>query len=327
VTDVKKVTEREILNTKDIKPKLVVSRCFFEHTRYDGGIISSEIVKKLEKYCDFIKVCAEVEIGLPIPREPIDVFLIRNELRLMNKTMSQDLTDKMISFSHKFADSLPNDIDGMILKSKSPSCGLNDAKLYGENGRVISKTPGLFAKVMLERFPHLAIESEMRLTNDKLRFEFLTFIFTHARFRNVTSKKELIEFHSRNKYLLLAKNEKVMRDMGKLVAQKGFDDTTKSAYEQLLVKVLKTPLKVPKVINTLLHLYGYFKDKLSSQEKAYFMDLLEDYKNHIVNLQTLLAILKSWAIRYSVDYVLDQTFFEPYPKELDQLKLEKDAER
>lgn len=141
------------------------------------------------------------------------------------------------------------------------------------------------------------------------------------------TRKELIEFHSRNKYLLLAKNEKVMRDMGKLVAQKGFDDTTKIAYEQLLVKVLKTPLKVPKVINTLLHLYGYFKDKLSSQEKAYFMDLLEDYKNHIVNLQTLLAILKSWAIRYSVDYILDQTFFEPYPKELDQLKLEKDAAR
>jgi len=93
----------------------------------------------------------------------------------------------------------------------------------------------------------------------------------------------------------------------------------------LLVKVLKTPLKVPKVINTLLHLYGYFKDKLSSQEKAYFMDLLEDYKNHIVNLQTLLAILKSWAMRYSVDYILDQTFFEPYPKELDQLKLERDV--
>lgn len=312
-------------NISYARPTIIVSRCFFEHTRYDGGIISSDVVKKLESYCDFVRVCPEVEIGLPIPREPIDVFLINNELKLLNKSKTEDLTEKMLSFANNYADRIPDNIDGMILKSKSPSCALNDAKLYGENGRVISKTPGLFAKVMLERFPYLAIESEMRLTNDKLRFEFFTFIFTYAMFRGVKTKRELVEFHSKNKFLLLAKNEKVMRDMGKLVAQKGFDDSTKKAYGQLLVKALKTPVKKSKMINTLLHLYGYFKDKLSAQEKAYFMDLVEDYRNGVVNLQTVLAILKSWAIRYSIEYVLDQTLFEPYPKELDHLKNERDV--
>ncbi|MGB9615033.1 MAG: DUF523 domain-containing protein, partial [Fervidobacterium sp.] len=87
-----------------VKPRIVVSKCFFEHTRYDGGIISSDIVKKLEKYCEFIKVCPEVEIGLPIPREPIDIFLIDGNYRLMNKSQSIDLTDKMILFSKNFAD-------------------------------------------------------------------------------------------------------------------------------------------------------------------------------------------------------------------------------
>ncbi|MFN6992527.1 MAG: 2-thiouracil desulfurase family protein, partial [Fervidobacterium sp.] len=75
------------------KPRLIVSRCFFEHTRYDGGIISSNLIKALEKYCEFEKVCPEVEIGLPIPREPIDVFLIDGEYKLMNKSQTVNLTD------------------------------------------------------------------------------------------------------------------------------------------------------------------------------------------------------------------------------------------
>lgn len=301
-------------------PRLVISRCFFEHTRYDGGIISDKLVKKLSNFCEFITVCPEVAIGLPIPREPIDVFFIDNEYRLMNKSQSVDLTEKMNTFSENFARVISNvEIDGMILKSKSPSCGLNDAKLYGPNGRVIAKTAGLFAKSMVEKFQNIMVESEMRLTNDKIRLEFLTFIFVHADFRNVLTKRDLIDFHSRNKFLLLTKNEKIMREMGYLVAQKGFGNQIKENYRILLVKALKTPFKSSRVINTLLHMYGFFKDKLSEKEKAHFMDLIEDYKNGLVNLQTLNTLIKSWALRYNIDYILTQTFLEPYPKELEKL--------
>ncbi|MEJ5257501.1 MAG: DUF1722 domain-containing protein [Fervidobacterium sp.] len=306
------------------KPKIVVSRCFFEHTRYDGGIISSEIVKKLEKYCEFVRVCPEVEIGLPIPREPIDVFLINNELKLLNKARTVDLTNKMYNFADGFLENVKGIIDGMILKSKSPSCGLNDAKLYGENGRVVSKTAGLFAKTMVEKLPEIAIESEMRLTNDKIRFEFFTFIFKHVEFRSIKSKNELIEFHSKNKYLFLAKNEKIMRDMGRLVAQKGFNNETLKEYHSMLVKLLKTPIKRSKIINMLLHVYGHFKDIINLEEKAYFMDLIEDYKNGIVNLQSVLSVLKSWAIRHSESYIKNQSLFEPYPRELDAIDLRAD---
>ncbi|MEN3042135.1 MAG: DUF523 and DUF1722 domain-containing protein [Fervidobacterium sp.] len=303
------------------KPKLVVSRCFFEHTRYDGGMISSDIVKELEKYCDIIRICPEVEIGLPIPREPINVFLINGQYHLMNKSQSVDLTEKMIYFSKNFAMRIKNEkIDGMILKAKSPSCGLNDAKLYGPNGRIISKTAGLFAKTMIDQLNDLAIESEMRLTNDKIRFEFLTFIFTLAGFREVRTKRQLIEFHSKNKFLLFTKNEKIMREMGKLVAQKRFSNALLEEYKALLIKTLRTPFKSSKVINTLLHIYGYFKEKITDHEKSFFMELIEDYKNKIVNLQTLVSIIKSWALRYNVEYILIQTFLEPYPKDLEKIK-------
>ncbi|MGC8820689.1 MAG: DUF1722 domain-containing protein [Fervidobacterium sp.] len=300
-----------------VKPRIVVSKCFFEHTRYDGGIISSDIVKKLEKYCEFIKVCPEVEIGLPIPREPIDIFLIDGNYRLMNKSQSIDLTDKMILFSKNFADQISSmSIDGMILKAKSPSCGVNDAKLYSPNGRVLSKTAGIFAKEMTDKFPDIMIESEMRLTNEKIKYEFLTFVFTLAKFRSIKTKRELIDFHSSNKFLLLAKNEMIMRELGKVVAQKDFEDNALKSYRTLLIKALKTPVKTNKIINTLLHLYGFFKEKLSEKEKAYFMDLLEGYKSGIVALQSVIVLLKSWAIRYEVEYIMSQTFLEPFPSEL-----------
>ncbi len=299
------------------KPRLVVSRCFFEHTRYDGGIISDDLIKRLEKYADFVKVCPEVEIGLPIPREPIDVFLIDGKIRLLNKTMNADLTDRMFEFSRKFAQSVSTlGVDGMILKSKSPSCGLNDAKLYGPNGKVVSKTSGLFAKTMLEILTDIPIESEMRLTNDKLRFEFLSATFTLAKFRNVNNKEELIKFHASNKLFFMAKNEALMRQMGRIIARKGFKEI-KEEYGTILRKLLKTHVKKPRMINALMHMYGYFKEKLSIDEKAYFMDLLNRYSTNTVSLQSVLILLKSWALRFDEKYLLEQTIFEPYPLELE----------
>jgi len=42
---------------------------------------------------------------------------------------------------------------------------------------------------------------------------------------------------------MLAKNERAMREMGKLAAQKGFTQEMKHDYMRLLMKALKTPMK------------------------------------------------------------------------------------
>ncbi len=317
----KRRCEKTMGDWYEARPRLLLSRCFFEYTRYDGNTISNDLVKRLSKCCDVVRVCPELEIGLGVPREPIDVFSMGNELKLMNKTSKIDLTEKMVTFSKDFAKSLSQDeIDGMILKAKSPSCGLRDARLYGSNGKVVSKTYGFFAREMVESFPDLPIESEMRLNDSRIRFDFLSSIFAIARFRNVVSKSELIEFQRRYKFFILAKNERTMREMGKLAAQKGFTQEMKHDYMRLLMKALKTPMKKTSVINTLLHIYGFFKDLLTSGEKAYFMDLLDGYKNGLVTLQVMNAVLKSWAISHKVAYIKDQVFFEPYPGELEPIE-------
>jgi uncharacterized protein YbgA (DUF1722 family) len=61
---------------------------------------------------------------------------------------------------------------------------------------------------------------------------------------------------------------------------------------------------------------GYFSKKLTSKEKAYFLDLLESYRSAKIPLSAILAVLQSWIIKYDVEYLARQTFFEPYPREL-----------
>jgi uncharacterized protein YbgA (DUF1722 family) len=61
---------------------------------------------------------------------------------------------------------------------------------------------------------------------------------------------------------------------------------------------------------------GFVKNFLSAQEKAMLHEQIEDYANKIVPLIVPLSTLKIYATKYEVAYLLEQTFVDPYPKEL-----------
>ena len=60
----------------------------------------------------------------------------------------------------------------------------------------------------------------------------------------------------------------------------------------------------------------YFSKKLTGKEKAYFLDLLENYRNEKIPLSAVLTVLESWIIKYDEEYLASQTYFAPYPPEL-----------
>lgn len=112
------------------RPNIVISRCIeFDHCRYDGSMITSDFVAALKPHAHFIPVCAEMEIGLGVPRSSIRIVSVKGELRLIQPATGLDVTDKMVSFSRSFLCSLSG-IDGFILKFRSPSCGMKDIKVY-----------------------------------------------------------------------------------------------------------------------------------------------------------------------------------------------------
>ena len=65
-----------------------------------------------------------------------------------------------------------------------------------------------------------------------------------------------------------------------------------------------------------MHVMGYFKKYLSNKEKIHFLNSLESYRNKQSSLSSINAILYSWVIRFENDYLLKQSFFNPFPTEL-----------
>ena len=305
------------------RPTVVVSKCLgFAACRYNGLSVSSDVVKALMPHVDFIPVCAEVEIGLGVPREPIRVVSGPGGLRLLQPSSGIDVTDKMTRFAETFLDSLAI-VDGFILKSRSPSCGVRDVKVFRgvEKEAAVGKGSGFFGAAVVEKFPGHPAEDEGRLLNFRIREHFLTSLYALARFRAARARlamRDLVDYQARNKLLLMSYNQKEMRLLGKIVAnpEKKAMPAVLDEYEAHLRAALANPPKYVSNINVLMHAAGYFKEGLAAPEKAHFIASLEKYRAGKIPLSAAIAIVNSWLARFGSDYLKQQTYFEPYPEEL-----------
>ncbi|MFC1563640.1 YbgA family protein [candidate division KSB1 bacterium] len=317
-----------------MKPNIVVSKCLeFEECRYNGQKIPDAFIRRIAPYVNFTKVCPEIEIGLGTPREPIRIVHRESKTRLIQLNTEKDVTSDMNQFSEKFLNSL-NDIDGFILKSRSPSCGTHGVKLYPGTHKVqpSGKGSGLFGGEVINRFPYAAIEEETRLNNPRISEHYLTKLFVRTKFRQMkdTGKiKDLVAFHSSEKFLLMAYNKKELTLLGRIAANPDKLQFTEviEDYEGHLSKAFVRAPSFKSMINTFQHALGYFKNNLSSDEKAYFLRMLDNYRLGILPASAIIALLRSWTIRFQTDYLAQQTFFIPFPEELMNTIAERPLER
>lgn len=303
------------------RPRIVLSRCLeLEACRYDGGIIRDDFVRRLLAHVEVIAVCPELELGLGVPRPPARVVREGETLRLLQPDAGRDLTSSMTDFAHHFMSSLPA-VDGFLLKSRSPSCGWRDVKVYGSGNSGPARVPGFFGSAVLQRFPSHPVEDEGRLRSFRIREHFLVSIFTRADFRGVLadgSPRALVDFHSRNKYLFMAYHQTLLKAMGRLVAgqtRRSFADTL-DQYQPLLHRLLERPPRVGSYINVLMHQMGYFSPHLSGAEKQFFLDALQQYRQGRVPLSVPLALIRAMVSRFDEPYLRTQTLFEPFPPDL-----------
>jgi uncharacterized protein YbbK (DUF523 family) len=126
--------------------KILVSACLLgEKCRYDGRCSDVTNVSEFIKAHDVIGVCPEVAGGLPTPRLPAEIvgkYVLRNN--------GDDVTSEFINgaeISLKIAQS--QDVDMAILKSKSPSCGI-DTVYDGSFSKTLKAGNGIFAQKLLD---------------------------------------------------------------------------------------------------------------------------------------------------------------------------------
>ena len=301
----------------------MISKCLdFEACRYNGQVIPYDLVKELGPFVEWVPVCPEVEIGLGTPRDPIRIVDSNGEARLVQPSTERDLTKSMHGFTDSFLGEV-QDVDGFILKSRSPSCGIREVKAYTPDGHSSpdGKTRGLFGGAVIDRFPNAAIEDEGRLRNYVIREHYLTKLFARARFRAVAASasiRDLMDFHAHNKLLMMAYNQTRMRELGRLVANHKTMPRPQllEAYGNGLGQVMARAPRYTSNINAMMHVSGYFSKQLNREEKAFFQRELARYRERRVPLSTLLGVLRSWVVRFDNPYLKAQSFFEPFPESL-----------
>jgi uncharacterized protein YbgA (DUF1722 family)/uncharacterized protein YbbK (DUF523 family) len=307
--------------------RLGVSTCLLgENVRYDGGHKHDRyITGVLSNYVDeWVPVCPEVECGLSIPRESMRLVGDPDNPRLVMPKSGRDQTDRMVTWAQGKLDELATlDLNGFILKKDSPSSGAFRVKIYDKNGVPKRTGTGLFAKALMQRFPHLPIEEEGRLHDDKLRENFIERFFIHARWtcflREAPTPGGLVKFHTSVKLALMAHSPQQYKDLGRLVAQAGtmaWDALIDSYYAGLMTGMAELATR-GRHVNVLQHLMGYLKDALSPEDKQELLGLFEDYRAGMVPLIVPITLLQHHLTRNDVpDWVHVQTYLHPYPKEL-----------
>ena len=102
-------------------------------------------------------------------------------MRLVGVHSRKDWTVAMTTFSAaRVGELLDQELDGYVLKSDSPSCGLEGVRV-DRVGEVSRDGRGLFAHALVTAFPDLPIEDERRLCDPAVRERFMAQVFEHRR--------------------------------------------------------------------------------------------------------------------------------------------------
>ena len=166
--------------------RLGISRCLLgEQVRYDGGHkLDRFLVHTLGQYVEWVPVCPEVEIGLPIPRESLRLVGDAEAPRLIAPKSGTDHTDRMKAWAQGRLDELAGmDLCGFVAKKDSPSSGLFRVRVYNEHGMAQRNGTGIFPRELMNRFPLLPLEEEGRLNDMPLRENFIERVLPVARAR------------------------------------------------------------------------------------------------------------------------------------------------
>jgi uncharacterized protein YbgA (DUF1722 family)/uncharacterized protein YbbK (DUF523 family) len=316
----------------DYKPdttpiRIGISACLLgEKVRYDGGHAHARhVTGLLSDLVEFHPVCPEVGCGMPVPREAVRLVGTPESHRLVGRDSGTDWTDTMTAWAKGALEELAKaNLCGFIFKAKSPSSGMTRIKIYPESGgQAISHAGvGLFARLLMERFPLLPVEDEGRLHDIGLRAHFIERVFVQHRWNDVLSggktMKDLIDFHTSHKMLLRSHDVTVYRRMGALVAAgKGMSrDDLFSRYEQMLAEAMAHKSTIRKNCDVLMHVMGYFKNDLSSDEKSECLEIIENYKKELIPLIVPVTLMNHYARKYDAQYLKDQLYLAPHPLEL-----------
>jgi uncharacterized protein YbbK (DUF523 family) len=189
--------------------RLGVSSCLLgAEVRYDGGHKRDRyLTEVLGEWFDWVPVCPELEIGLGVPRPTIQLESGDPEPQLIEPISGEVLTERMESYARDNVDQLRNaGLDGFIFKGASPSCGVERVKVFGQDERPARDGIGVFARVLIRRWPGLPVAEGGWLEDPNRRGGFFELVLEHHCQRTLSRRdldpRHLAELHAAHQALL-----------------------------------------------------------------------------------------------------------------------------
>jgi uncharacterized protein YbgA (DUF1722 family)/uncharacterized protein YbbK (DUF523 family) len=307
------------------KIKIGISSCLLgEKVRYDGGHKWDRyITDTLGQFFEWVTVCPEVEYGLPVPREAMRLIGTPDSPRLVTVRTGIDHTRGMLEWVAKKFKELENEnLCGFIFKSRSPSSGISGVKVYTSSGMPGKKGAGIFGGAFTRHFPIIPVIDDGRLHDPSLRENFIEGVFVYRRWKEFLKKggsvRDLISFHTEHKLIILSHSPKHFSALGQLIAaaKKYKLDDLLSEYIRLLMEDLGLIATLKKNTNVLLHIMGYFKKHLSSDDKQELLEVIELYHKGYVPLIVPITLIKHYVRTFDALYLKRQYYLNPHPIEL-----------
>jgi uncharacterized protein YbgA (DUF1722 family)/uncharacterized protein YbbK (DUF523 family) len=305
--------------------RIGISSCLLgQAVRFDGGHKRDAfLTETFGRFVEWVPVCPEVECGLGTPRESMRLVRVRDGVRLLTVKTAVDLTDQMDKYSRRRVAQLASEeLCGYVLKKDSPSCGLERVKVYDAHSVPAKTGRGLFAARLLERFPELPVEEEGRLSDPRLRENFVERVFAYWRLRGLLDDRwnlgALVRFHTAHKLILMAHSPEAYRRLGRLVARARTipHQELERRYAQAFMAALAVVATPRRHANVLQHMAGYLKDRLDRESKAELLGAIEEYRRGLVPLIVPITLMRHHVRVHDVAYLAGQVYLEPHPKEL-----------
>jgi uncharacterized protein YbgA (DUF1722 family)/uncharacterized protein YbbK (DUF523 family) len=307
------------------KIKMGISSCLLgNNVRWNGSHRHDRyLTDTLGQYVEWVPVCPEVEIGLGTPRETLRLVGDPDDPQLVATKTGVDHTDRMKKWARGHLRTLEKEnLCGFIFKSDSPSSGMIRVKVYGNKGMPRKKGVGIFARAFMEYFPLIPVEDDGRLRNPLIRENFIDQVFTLKNWRDTRSRRScvgnVVDFHSRNKLVLMAHSPRHLKQMGAMVAggkRMGYT-LLYIEYEKLLLEALRLKTTINKHFNVMMHMLGYFRKQLTADEKQELLEVMEHYKQSLVPLVVPLILFKHYVRKYDQPYLEQQSYLTPHPLDL-----------
>lgn len=171
--------------------RLGISSCLLgTRVRYDGGHKHDRyITDVLGEWFEWVPVCPEFEIGLGVPRPTIQLQAGNPDPQLVEPISGVVLTELMEDYAARRLTEVEEfGLDGFILKSSSPSCGLEGVDVLDTDHSTTKDGVGIFARVLAQRWPDLPVAEEGWFGDDRRLRVFIESVLARHRKRVVSGR-------------------------------------------------------------------------------------------------------------------------------------------